>query len=178
MLEVWASVPDTNNVYQVSNMGRVKSVDRYAPNRWGPIFRKGKMLSPATDKNGYLMVLLYDNEKKPRAKKVHRLVAYAFVDRGVGCHVNHIDGNKANNLASNLEWVTRQENMQHALRSGLIHTTKRIDSWRKLRKLSDDDILRIREKAEAGVSQTVLAKMFNVRQPTISYVVNRKLRFR
>lgn len=106
-METWKDVPGYEGLYQVSDLGRVKGVKR------------GKVLSPYTMKNGYLYVTL-SKKSKEKCLPVHRLVAAAFVPNPEGkSEVNHIDANKLNAKASNLEWVTPKENTAHAKRMGL-----------------------------------------------------------
>jgi hypothetical protein len=72
-------------------------------------------------KTGYVKVCIYSPEHKPKTVSLHRLVAQAFCDRTADkTEVNHIDGNKLNNCAENLEWVTRDENLLHAYNTGLM----------------------------------------------------------
>lgn len=119
MEEEWRPIEGTDNNYYVSNLGRVKSVDRvvHYPDGKMRCF-PGKLLAPVEMPNGYLRVHI----RKPinKNKSVHRLVAQAFVknDSGENC-VNHIDGNKANNRWNNLEWCSAKENTRHAIRTGL-----------------------------------------------------------
>lgn len=73
------------------------------------------------NKTGYVEMCLYDENHKPHYCLLHRLVAEAFCERPDGAdEVNHIDGNKQNNRADNLEWVTRAENLKHAFETGLM----------------------------------------------------------
>ena len=89
--------------YSVTDDGRVYS------------HRSEKFLSPGSTTNGYLMVMLSINGESA-TKRVHRLVAEAFVDNPHDKpEVNHLDSNRKNNKASNLEWVTRRENLQHCV---------------------------------------------------------------
>jgi len=81
--------------------------------------RFGRVIKPQTGKNGYIRVELWENGNG-RKHLVHRLLAEAFIPNPDGKpQVNHIDGNKANNALSNLEWVTQSENQKHAYRVGL-----------------------------------------------------------
>jgi hypothetical protein len=108
--EEWETIPEYP-FYEVSNYGRVWTV------------RRGHILKPCSDKNGYQIVILFHLGKRTDVK-VHRLVASEFVRSSFGqCEVNHCDGNKRNNYFENLEWTTHQENMSHAFRNGLSKRT-------------------------------------------------------
>lgn len=88
------------------------------------------------DQHGYLVVQLFDGECF-RLKKVHRLVAMAFIPNPENKPtVNHKDGNKHNNCVSNLEWATNSEQLIHAANIGLIDIDKRAENMRKAQKLS------------------------------------------
>ena len=116
MEEIWKDIEECEG-YQVSNLGRVRSVDRtlYLVNRWGdvkPRRYKGKIRSIHQYPNGYY-AFTYRKQgiRKIENKLVHRLVAKAFVPGWFeGAVVNHKDENKANNRFDNLEWVTDSEN--------------------------------------------------------------------
>ena len=112
MNEVWKEVGGFDGDYEVSNYGRVKSFKRY---------KKGKILEPGKDSNGYLQVNLYNN-KKPHPKSIHRLVLEAFKPNKdlTKTEGNHLDGNKKNNYVGNLEWCTHSENLKHAYKLGLM----------------------------------------------------------
>lgn len=102
-IELWKDIPITANMYAVSNFGRVRNNNTR------------KVLKPACLRSGYLAVALQCGGKQ-KTFSVHRLVAEAFVSgRANGKNiVNHIDGDKNNNLASNLEWCSYHDNVQHA----------------------------------------------------------------
>ena len=123
-MEQWKDIPDYEGWYQVSNLGRVRSVPRIIPHKTkgGVISNQrweGKILRPTLISGGYEMVVL-TKHRNPAYPTVHRLVAMAFVPNPYNkTVVNHIDGNKTNNVATNLEWVTSSENNQHAYDTGL-----------------------------------------------------------
>lgn len=107
MQEVWESVNGYEGLYEVSNLGRVRSLKRTTTH--------GVVLKQMM-RYGYMHVCL-SKEGKPSTKRVHRLVAEAFIANPMGKPVvNHIDGDKANNAVSNLEWATNSENELHSYR--------------------------------------------------------------
>jgi hypothetical protein len=111
-MEIWKSILGYEKLYEISNLGNVKSLNY---NHTG----KPKILALKHHKSGYLTVMLCNNGVK-KNKSVHVLVAEAFIENpnSYPC-VNHIDGNKNNNNVSNLEWVTHSQNTQHAINTGL-----------------------------------------------------------
>ena len=116
--EEWQVVPETLGSYQVSNMGRVRSVDRVVPHGAHSMRLKGRILRPTLGGWGYEFVILSVGGQH-RPARVHRLVAEAFVDgRREGLEVCHGDGRKANNRASNLRWDTKSSNSRDQVRHG------------------------------------------------------------
>jgi len=115
--EVWKEVVGFGGVYLVSNLGTVKSVDRFnARGSWV----KGKTLRPTGQENDYKSVMLYSGSRESgKHHYIHRIVAEAFIKPYQGETVNHIDGDKTNNRVNNLEWATRSENTKHAYKTGL-----------------------------------------------------------
>ena len=110
MEEIWKDISGYEGLYQISNLGNVKSLNY---SRTG----KERILKPGTDKDGYLLVTLYKNRNK-RPFKIHRLVAKAFIPNPDNkSDVNHKDENKTNNCVDNLEWMTRMENNNFGTRN-------------------------------------------------------------
>jgi len=108
MKEVWKDIPEYEGLYQVSNLGQVRSIGRATT--------KGKILKP-DEVNGYLRVMLSKNNIRKNFL-VHRLVANTFIcEMDDTMQVNHKDFNRKNNTPKNLEWVTRKENVNHFRRS-------------------------------------------------------------
>lgn len=120
MQEIWKDIPNYEGLYQISNLGNVKSLERIVThNKYGTAHIKEKLLRPRDDSKGYGRVVLYKNNKKKQFK-IHRLVAETFLpNKSNKSAVNHIDGNKKNNNVNNLEWCTIKENNIHAFENGL-----------------------------------------------------------
>ena len=119
-MEVWKDIPGYEGLYQVSDQGRVKSLGRFvgAKNR-GVRQQAERLLKPLNTGKNYFRVCLYKGGVMERPL-VHRLVAMAFLPNTEEFEeVNHKDGNKWNNVASNLEWASHKANMQHAFATGL-----------------------------------------------------------
>jgi hypothetical protein len=119
MTEQWKDIAGFEGRYQISDQGRVKALSFMQRWRHGLRRVRERILSQQGINSGYQIVHLYlDNVGV--ARTVHRLVAFAFCPGAdPKLDVNHIDGNKKNNAASNLEWLGRTENHDHAVRLGL-----------------------------------------------------------
>jgi hypothetical protein len=170
-MEVWKDIEGFEGLYQISNYGRVRSVDRYIIHKgktstWKQ-FKKGKIINPVLDDKGYYIVRLKKDKKYH--KKVHRLVAEHFLPRVEGKdYVNHKDGNKLNNHVDNLEWCTFLENIQHAYSMGLNTSNKP----RRVQMLDlDGNVIRefysLHEAArEVGAEPTNIAKVCRGKRKT------------
>lgn len=98
-METWKPISGYEGLYEVSDLGRVKGL------------RRNKILREQKRRHGYLSVWLYKDGCKPIQASIHRLVANAFCgEHEANAEVNHINENKADNRASNLEWLTHKEN--------------------------------------------------------------------
>lgn len=163
MKEIWKAIKDYEGKYEVSNLGRVKSLERTSRlNRK----IKERILAPREHTGGYLRVQLSRKDFY-----IHRLVAETFIPNPENkSQVNHIDGNKRNNRVDNLEWNTPLENNLHAIRTGLNKKDRdfmikiaNCENHKKAmirkRKLTDEQILEIRNSKE---SEYKLAEAYNV----------------
>lgn len=162
--ENWKPIKGYEGLYEISDMGRVRSLDRETRHNFydgAKCTIKGKILKPYVTRTGYIRATLIKGGKREKVF-VHRLVAQAFLGDSEGKpQVNHIDGNKANNFASNLEWCTNKENTVHALKHGLLD-----ECLRKRRKAvvrDDGEIFQsIAEAArESGLSASMVSDTVN-----------------
>lgn len=120
MKEVWKDIKGYEGLYQISNLGNVKSLDRKvnAKNNKKRLI-KGTFLKLRFNNRNYNIVSLYKNNIQ-EVRFIHRLVAETFIPNPENKpEVNHIDGDKQNNKIDNLEWCTRTENNKHAWKTGL-----------------------------------------------------------
>ena len=102
-MEVWKDIQDYEGLYQISNLGRVKSFCK----------NKEKILKIFKNNHGYCQIDLFKDGRK-KSLKVHRLVAQAFIPNfNMYKEINHIDCDKTNNCVDNLEWCTRSHNVNH-----------------------------------------------------------------
>ena len=130
MKEIWKEIKGYEGLYQVSNLGRVKSLKRYV-NHSSNSKRivNEKLLKPVVDNTKYYVVSLWKKNKHLRPH-IHRLVAEAFIPNPQNKpHINHIDGNKLNNCINNLEWCTPRENVVHAYKTGLNQNHRTINQY-------------------------------------------------
>ena len=144
-MEIWRDIPGYESLYQASDLGRVRSVDgkitrnaKYERRVWKQRIMKQKITQNKKGRSDARVCLWKDNKEKTWL--VSRLVALTFVPGySPEMTVNHIDGNPLNNCASNLEWVSRRENIQKGFETGLYPQTMvvvvsegKIDIYRSL----------------------------------------------
>lgn len=127
--EIWKDISGEEEKYQISNLGRVKSLSRRI-NTWNGYKTIPTLILSQSIRNGYLRV------KINKSLNVHQLVSKAFVENPFNKnYINHKDGNKCNNNVLNLEWVTAQENIQHAWKTNLCNegTREKMSKKAKMR---------------------------------------------
>lgn len=124
-MEEWRMVPGYEGFYEVSSLGRIRSVSHRVPaSRGGWYFTKSRLVCFYRMKNGYF-AFRPSKLGKVGHLLVHRAVAQAFLENPHGKkEVNHLDGDKSNNRVANLEWTTSQENKRHAWDMGLNRMTE------------------------------------------------------
>lgn len=127
MREVWKPVPGYDGLYEISNHGKVKSLERKMPYQNSFRAVPERILKTNIINGGYVQVTLQKGRRR-KSLLVHRLVAESFIQNPQNLpQVNHIDGNKLNNRSDNLEWCTAKENISHALENRLRSAAAPVD---------------------------------------------------
>lgn len=158
--EIWKPIPTYEGLYEISNRGQVRSLDRCEKmkGRYGEYvqrLRNGALLSQREGR--YLTVTLYKNGRG-RQFSVHRLVALIFIGHppDARSEVNHIDEDKHNNCVNNLEWINRKGNSLHS-------SYKQRGEASGTAKLTDKEVLEIRDFLNEGyLSQKEIAALYGV----------------
>lgn len=166
-METFKDIEGFEGLYQVSDLGRVKSLAK----RSGHCLRKDRILKTQLTKDGYEFVKLMKDSKQ-YTFRVHRLVAQAFKVRGEGDTVNHIDGNKLNNTPANLEYCDRHAQMKHAYKLGLKTAKRGADNSQA--KLTPDDVRYIRrvyKRQSTEFGTVALAKRFGCSDRVIGLIL-------
>lgn len=145
----------------------------YSDGRIWSDYKKGKWLKPSRKNGGYLFVIL-EIERRKKNVYLHRLLLSLFkpIPGWEKLDINHIDGNKSNPDLKNLEWCTRRENMDHA--TNVIKTVIRGED-RSNSKLTESDVIEIRNLYKSGLPQKAIAKKYPCSQSLINRVVNGKV---
>jgi hypothetical protein len=147
--------------YRVSNLGRVANGDT--------------LLIQTINGRGYMQVKMYDKSGERKSERVHRLVVEAFLPkpRFGQSQVNHIDGSKRNNAASNLEWVSGKENVQHAVANGLVR--RRSGTEHPMCKYPESLIRQICLKLAAGETPPVIERELGIRRGYVSTIASKRI---
>lgn len=181
-IEIWKYVLNCENYYQVSNLGRIRSMPRMIVDKNGKYKTlKGKLMSPAVKKAGYLTVMLRSKDRCGRFH-VHSLVLETFkCPRPKGMECRHLDGNPKNNCVGNLQWDTKKNNEADKIIHGTNYhkgtfSFKTCGGINNVKvKLTENDVREIREFYATNLySQSEIGKMYDVDQTQISMIVLRK----
>ena len=122
-MEIWKDIPNYEGIYQVSNLGNIKSLDRKVNHKnCVPRFKRGVLITPGINKYGYKQVCLCKNGMQ-KSICLHLLVARTFLEEKENTQVNHKDFNKLNNNILNLEFITQLQNIIHKSENS-IHSSK------------------------------------------------------
>lgn len=172
MEEIWKDIDGYEGLYQVSNLGRVRSLDRvvvYSNGR--ECLHKGKIINNHDNGHGYRYITLTNGGKR-KNHYVHRIVAEAFIiNEDCLPEVNHIDNDRSNNDITNLEWCSKKENMNHMIKQDRqikgsdVHCSK----------LNEEKVIEIRKLISQGESYGSIADKFNICKQTISNIKLHKI---
>lgn len=172
--EQWKDIEGYEGFYQISNFGRVRRLADVFP-------YKQHFLKAIPNRDGYLYVCL-SIKSKHKVKTIHRLVAQSFIPNSDNkpC-VNHIDGNKTNNIAENLEWCTYSENTTHAYKTRLINlsTDKFIESNRAKskarRKCTEEQVKEIKKiHLETGWGSYRIAQIVKLNRAIVENIIRNR----
>lgn len=168
-MEIYKDVLCYDGVYQVSNLGTVKSLDHYCEGRLGSGKQSGRILKLQKCYKGYLRVSLSKN-KKVFTTGAHRLVAIAFIANPENkTQVNHINGIKTDNRVENLEWCTNKENIIHAVKNKL--NKPNLGEKHHNSKLTNKQVSNVRALFRIGFKNYELAKDYGVSQTAMSKIL-------
>jgi hypothetical protein len=172
MKETWKPVVGYEDYYEVSSLGRLRSLPKVVGGRWGKCQYKGKIIKVIRNpSHGYGQLSLVGEWKK-KTVRAHRVVAEAFIPNpGNKPYVNHIDCDKLNNRIDNLEWVTAKENTAHIIKMDRFNPKRGEEVSGS--KLNKDDVIEIRRSFGYGYSMTYLANAYKVSISTISDALKR-----
>jgi len=141
MKEEWSEISGYEGYYEVSNLGSIRSIERYVNSKNRSLALK-RAKSIKTSKRGDYISVNLTRENKQKTFSVHRLVALTFIPNPENkLEVNHIDGNKLNNSINNLEWCTRSENEIHSYINGL--QSGRKGSKHHFTNLKEEDVIQM-----------------------------------
>jgi hypothetical protein len=171
--ENWKPVKGYEGIYEVSDLGRVRSIDRVVADSRGCVHPvKGRIMKTGLHYKGYVRLMLSNGQEREHGHFVHRLVAEAFIPNPDGLpEVNHKDENKANNRADNLEWCTHRANSQYGSRGA------RIGAWHlqnSPRRVAINQLTMDGQYIQTFPSQAEAARQVHGSQGTIASVVGRK----
>ena len=171
MPESWKPILGYEDLYEVSNMGRVRQIGK------GIGRTQGRILAPSPESYGYFQYGLSRRGCKQKMFRAHRLVGYAFCNPPTnweGLQINHKNGIRTDNRAENLEWCTSTENIIHA-RDILGADYSNPGEEHPMSKLTEVDVLEIRRlHAEGGISSKELGLKYGVHYSHIWRIVTRK----
>lgn len=181
IVEIWNSIPEYEGYYEISNLGRVRSLDRLVKNRWGSMTSlEGAIIQLAISGNGYVYVGLHIDGKQNNCF-VHRLVMTAFKGRS-DLFINHKNGIKTDNRPENLEYCTASENVKHAYDTGLNSARGPKNSRSKLTEVDVMEIIDYLDNSD--LTQKEIAKKYSIGYKAVSkinlgtnwnYITNRKV---
>lgn len=176
--EKWKTIKNFDGIYEVSNLGRVRSVDRKGKMKsqsLGYVARKynGKMIAQNLDSRGMYFIVHLSKNGNSYTKLVHRLVAEAFIENPTGLpEVNHIDENKRNNAVTNLEWCDHAYNNNYGTKRGSTRGQNNPQA-----KITEETVLAIRDEyvpRDKSHGITPLARKYGISVSQVCGIVKHK----
>lgn len=163
MKEIWKPIKEYEDLYEVSNKGRIRSFWRRLP----------KILNPPMYSTGYKILTLCKKGEIHSRSPIHRLVATAFLKNPKNYPIiHHKDGNKLNNNVFNLEWCTHSHNKREDYRLGI---QSKKGEYHHRAKLTNEEVIYIRWLYEVGdISHQKIADLYNIKRKAITDIINRK----
>lgn len=166
-MENWKSIKGYEGMYEVSDLGNVRSLDRIVKCNTGQRLLRGVTLRQKLHRDGYMCVFLSRN-KKQICPMVHKLVLEAFVGkRPIGMQGCHKNGIKTDNRLSNLRWDTPKENHNDKRRHGTMARGSKVNT----NKLTPEQVMAIREKRNDGKTLQELAEEYGISNNAVSHIV-------
>ncbi len=168
-LEIWKPIAGYEGMYEVSSLGRVKSIDRRVRTAFAPRVSRGAVMAGcAGDERHYANVVLSKGGRSI-SYMVHRLVLETFVGAPPDdMECRHLNGDRKDNRLANLCWGTRRENMADNVAHG--KTTR--GSRNGMARLGEDDVRAIRERAKTGDTHEAIARDYGVARTAITRIAN------
>ena len=173
MKEEWKDIEGYYRLYQVSDLGRVKSLKRPIDRGQRGIIIKEESIIKPQNKKGYLQVGLRKSGQSQKYFSVHRLVAKAFIENPKNKKtVNHKNFIKTDNRKDNLEWLTYKEQISHAIDNNVFNQkgSKNVKA-----KLKEEDVIDIREVySSKSANIQSICKIYNISKSTVYRIISRK----
>lgn len=175
--EIWKDIKDYEGIYQVSNLGRVKSIERKEINKLGIERMLKEKILKCLKVLGYFHISL-SKDSIVKQFKIHRLVAQVFIPNPENKpQVNHKNGIRHDNRVENLEWVTASENMKHAVKYNLLKPHDKMKGSKNGRaKLTENEVYVIKGLLKyTSLKQRQIAEIFNIQKCTVSDIKRNKI---
>jgi len=172
--EIWKDIIDYEGLYQISNLGRVKSLSRKIINSRRKGYIKERILKFALNSDGYKYICLHKNNKG-YTHRIHKLVAIMFINNiNNKSEVNHIDGNKQNNNVNNLEWCTRKENILHGYKNNLYKYKGHLKKYSEMRRIKVVQLSKNNKIINIFNNMLLASKILKINQGNISNCIHGK----